>query len=77
MEIIMKIKMLVDAQGSGNISGNAIKQYNRDEIITCDQPWLVELGTTFVNEGFAMEVKMVEPKVKKKTVKKKATKKAG
>ena len=27
----MKIKMLVDAKGSANISGNAIKQYTKDE----------------------------------------------
>ena len=71
----MKIKMLADTNGSANISGNAMKQYNKDEIIECNEEWLVSLGTTFVSEGFAMEVKMVEPK-EKKTVKKKATKKA-
>ena len=38
----MKIKMLVDAQGSANISGNAIKQYTKDEIITCNEAWQVD-----------------------------------
>jgi len=72
----MKIKMLVDAKGSANISGNAIKQYTKDEIITCNEAWQVDLANIFVRSGLAMEVKMVEPKEKKKTVKKKATKKA-
>tara|TARA_R110000796_G_scaffold207395_1_gene323707 strand:+ start:38 stop:271 length:234 start_codon:yes stop_codon:yes gene_type:complete len=76
MEINMKIKMLLDAKGSANISGNAIKQYKRDEIIECNEAWQVNLAHVFVSEGFAIEVKMVEPTEKKKTVKKKVTKKA-
>jgi len=71
----MKIKMLVDTQGSANLSGNAIKKYEKDEIIECNEAWLVTLANMFVIEGFAMEVKMVEPK-EKKTVKKKVNKKA-
>tara|TARA_R110001592_G_C12888245_1_gene725429 strand:- start:6 stop:236 length:231 start_codon:yes stop_codon:yes gene_type:complete len=75
MEINMKIKMLIDRQGSANVSGNALKTYNKDEIIECNEAWQVNLANIFVSEGFAIEVKMVEPK-EKKVVKKKVIKKA-
>ena len=75
----MKIKMIVDTKGSANISGNVVKTYKKDEIVDCSCDWQKTLGTMFVDEGFAMELKVSEPtetKTKKKAVKKKATKKA-
>ena len=73
----MKIKMLVDTKGSANISGNVVTTYKKDEIVDCNQDWLNTLGKVFVNEGFAMELKISEPtETKKKATKKKATKKA-
>ena len=67
----MKIKMLKD------MSGNATRIYKNNEIIDCDADWKVEIGKNFVNNNFAIEVKIDTPKeTKKKIVKKKTTKKA-
>lgn len=76
----MKIKMVVDAKGSANESGNATMMYKKDDIIDCDQDWKVNLGQIFLDNDLAIEVKVDTPKetkTKKKTVKKKATKKKG
>ena len=76
----MKIKMLVDMKGSANESGNATMMYRKDDIVDCDKSWKVSLGQMFLDNDFAIEVKVDTPKetkTKKKTVKKKATKKKG
>jgi hypothetical protein len=76
----MKIKMLVDAKGSANISGNATRIYKNAEIVECTEQWQVELANNFVNSNLAMEIKVdapTETKVKKKVTKKKATKSKG
>jgi len=74
----MKIKMLKNIEGSANKSGNASRMYKQDEIVDCSQDWQVNLANSFVTSGFAMEVKIDEPKetkTKKKVTKKKTTKK--
>ncbi len=74
----MQIKMIVNAFGSANQSGNASKEYKEGDIIDCKEQWQVDLGNSFVSSGFAMEVKITEPtekKASKKVAKKKATKK--
>ena len=75
----MQIKMIVNAFGSGNKSGNASVEYKEGTIIDCKEEWQVTLGHSFVESGFAMLVKITEPTetkaVKKKVAKKKATKK--
>jgi len=76
----MKIKMLQSVEGSSNESGNASRMYKQDEIVECSKEWQVNLANSFVSSGFAMEVKIDEPKEtksKKKTVvKKKSAKKS-
>ncbi|QDP61015.1 MAG: hypothetical protein Tp1123DCM1511741_4 [Prokaryotic dsDNA virus sp.] len=71
----MKIKMIVDAVGSANESGNATRRYKKDEIIDCDTAWKQVLGKIFVDEGQAQELKVSEPKETKKEPKVKVTKK--
>tara|TARA_Y100000004_G_scaffold194440_1_gene259023 strand:- start:1055 stop:1285 length:231 start_codon:yes stop_codon:yes gene_type:complete len=71
----MKIKMIMNAVGSANASGNASKTYEKDEIMECNLPWQKDLARTFVDNGLAMELKMEEVKEKKKTSSKKVTKK--
>lgn len=74
----MQIKMIQNAFGSANESGNATKEYKDGEIISCDTEWQKTLAQIFVSEGFAMELKISEPtekKASKKVAKKKATKK--
>tara|TARA_R100001530_G_C4286811_1_gene147006 strand:- start:422 stop:649 length:228 start_codon:yes stop_codon:yes gene_type:complete len=74
----MQIKMIQNAFGSANESGNATKEYKEGEIISCDKEWQKTLAQIFVTEGFAMELKISEPtekKASKKVAKKKATKK--
>ena len=72
----MKIKMLVDALGAANESGNATKMYKADEQIDCNSKWEQDLANVFIAEGQAMEIKTVEPTEKKaKPKKKKAVKK--
>lgn len=70
----MQIKMLKDAIGSANESGNVSKTYEKDEIIECNAQWQKDLGKIFVDSGIAEELKVVKPKETKKaktTVKKK------
>lgn len=74
----MKIKMLVDACGTANESGNVTKIYKKDEHIECSSKWQEDLAKIFVAEGQAMEVKIVEPtetKAKPKVKRKKTIKK--
>jgi len=75
----MIIKMLVNAFGTANESGNASKEYVKDEIIECKSQWQIDLANSFISSGFAEETKMNAPtetkKAKKKVAKKKTTKK--
>ena len=74
----MKIKMTQSAFGSANESGNATREYKEGEIISCEKEWEKVLGQIFLDEGFAIEVKIAEPKEKKaskKVAKKKTSKK--
>jgi|TARA_R110002020_G_scaffold471601_1_gene698837 hypothetical protein len=72
----MKIKMLQDACGTANESGNATKIYKKDEHVECNSKWEQDLASVFVAEGQAMEIKTVEPtETKAKPKKKKAVKK--
>lgn len=74
----MKIKMLIDAVGTANESGNATKVYKKDEHVECNAKWQQDLASVFVAEGQAMEVKTVEPtetKAKPKVKRKKTIKK--
>ena len=74
----MQIKMTQNAFGSANQSGNATKEYKKDEIIDCKEDWQLNIAKSFVDGGFAIEIKVTEPeetKVSKKKSKKKATKK--
>ena len=57
----MQIKMLQDAEGTINASGNATKTYKKDEIVECDKPWQETLAKIFVDEGFAEEIKITKP----------------
>lgn len=57
----MKIKMLIDACGTANESGNATKIYKKDEHVECNDKWQEDLASVFVAEGQAMEIKTVEP----------------
>ena len=71
----MKIKMLKDAKGSSNESGNQVRVYKEGEIVDCNQGWLVDLGNVFLGEELAIEVKVDAPTETKKAPKKKKTKK--
>jgi|TARA_A100001388_G_C28614342_1_gene424427 hypothetical protein len=62
----MQIKMLQDAEGTINASGNATKTYKKDEIVECDKPWQETLAKIFVDEGFAEEIKITKPTETKK-----------
>jgi hypothetical protein len=75
----MKVKMIVDARGSANASGNATKIYQKEEILDCKESWQEDLAKIFVSEGQAQELKAVEPKetkAKPKAKKKKTTAKS-
>lgn len=75
---IMQIKMTQNAFGMANANGNESKEYKEGEIVKCDAEWQKNLATVFVENGFAMEIKVSEPtekKASKKVAKKKATKK--
>jgi len=67
----MQIKMLQDAVGTANESGNVTKTYMKDEIVECNKPWQETLAKIFVDEGLAQEVKMTKPTETKTAVKKK------
>ena len=67
--------MLVNAKGTANESGNVVKDYAKDEIISCDKEWQKDLAKVFISENQAIEVKIDEPKEKKAKTKKKVSKK--
>ena len=70
--------MTTSAYGSANESGNASKEYKEGQIIECVKPWQIDLANSFIELGFAIEVKANEPtetKTAKKKSKKKTTKK--
>tara|TARA_A100001011_G_scaffold361107_1_gene408961 strand:+ start:550 stop:786 length:237 start_codon:yes stop_codon:yes gene_type:complete len=72
----MQIKMLQDAVGTANESGNVTKTYSKDEIMECNKPWQCTLAKIFVDEGLAQEIKITKPAETKTTVKKKRKVKA-
>ena len=51
-------KMLVPKAGTANELGSEVKLYKHDEVIETEESWQEEVMEAFVENGFAMEVKM-------------------
>ena len=61
----MQIKITQNVSGSINASGNATKEYQVDEIVNCKEQWQKDIAKSFLDSGFAIEVKISEPESKK------------
>ena len=53
-----KYKMLVPKAGTANELGSEARLYKYDEVIEAKEQWQEDLMVQFVENGFAMEVKM-------------------
>tara|TARA_R110000787_G_scaffold45335_2_gene110573 strand:- start:3667 stop:3891 length:225 start_codon:yes stop_codon:yes gene_type:complete len=74
----MKIKITQNVFGSSNKHGNETREYKTDEIVDCKEQWQKDIGKSFLDDNFAIEVKVAdepEKTVKKKVAKKKVAKK--
>lgn len=52
-----KFKIKVPKAGSINAEGSDLKLYQADEIVDAQEEWQTDLMNTFVENGWAMEVK--------------------
>ena len=57
----MKYKIMVPKPGASNAEGTATRLYERDELIDASEPWMESLMQTFADNGWAMELKVIEP----------------
>ncbi len=57
----MKYKIMVPKAGTSNAEGTATRLYGKDELVDADEPWLESLMQTFADNGWAMEIKVVQP----------------
>ena len=53
-----KFKMIVPKAGASNEQGSDLKLYGLDEVVEVKETWQEDLMNTFIENGFAMEVKM-------------------
>lgn len=58
----MKYKIMVPKAGSANEIGSESRLYELDEVVDASEPWQKDLMAIFVENGWAMEIKVVEPK---------------
>ena len=58
----MKVKITVPKAGASNELGTATRLYEKDEVVDASEPWQKEIMERFVENGWAMEIKVVEPK---------------
>tara|TARA_B100000945_G_scaffold302340_1_gene285874 strand:- start:3207 stop:3485 length:279 start_codon:yes stop_codon:yes gene_type:complete len=58
----MKYKITVPKAGSANELGSLTRLYELDEVVDASEPWQKDLMALFVENGWAMEIKVVEPK---------------
>lgn len=58
---MMKIKITKSVFGSANLHGNATREYKADEIVDCKEQWQKDIAKSFLDSGFAIEVKISEP----------------
>ena len=56
-----KYKIIVPKAGANDKFGTEVKLYELDELVDAQEDWQEELMSTFVNNGWAMEVKLDEP----------------
>lgn len=56
-----KYKIMVPKAGANDKFGTEVKLYELDELVDAQEDWQEELMSTFVNNGWAMEVKLDEP----------------
>tara|TARA_X000001382_G_scaffold84344_1_gene59708 strand:+ start:112 stop:393 length:282 start_codon:yes stop_codon:yes gene_type:complete len=63
----MKVKIMIPKAGTANAEGTATRLYEKDEVVETSEGWQDELMTTFLDNGWAMEIKVVEPKEVAKT----------
>lgn len=56
-----KFKILVPKAGANDKFGTQVKLYELDELVDAKEDWQQDLMNTFVNNGWAMEVKVDEP----------------
>lgn len=56
-----KYKIMVPKAGANDKFGTQVKLYELDELVDAQEDWQEELMSTFVNNGWAMEVKLDEP----------------
>jgi len=54
-------KIIVPKAGAADDKGLTVKLYQLDEIIKADSEWLSDLMAVFVNNGWAIEVKIDAP----------------
>ena len=67
-------KILKSTQGTANENGTAVKLYQEGEMIDAVHTWQKDLMNVFVENGWAVETKAVEPTLETGTpVKKKRT----
>ena len=57
----MKYKIMVPKAGTSNAEGTATRLYGKDELIDASEPWMESLMQTFADNGWAMELKVIEP----------------
>ena len=58
----MKVKIMVPKAGASNELGTATRLYEKDEVVDASESWQKEIMERFVENGWAMEIKVVEPK---------------
>ena len=58
----MKYKIIVPKAGSANEIGSQSRLYELDEVVDASEPWQKDLMARFVENGWALEIKVVEPK---------------
>jgi hypothetical protein len=60
----MKYKIIVPKAGSANAQGTASRLYEKDEIVDASEPWVQSVMDVFLQSGWAMEIKVLEPESK-------------
>ena len=58
----MKYKIIVPKAGSANEIGSQSRLYELDEVVDASEPWQKDLMARFVENGWALEIKVIEPK---------------
>lgn len=56
-----KYKVITPKPGASDETGTDVRLYCADEIVDADQPWKKAMMDAFVENGWAIEIKAVEP----------------